>query len=163
VTSLEDDILTVAQHYRYRADAENNFDEMKNQWGWGGFTTQDMKRCQIMARINALVYNWWSLFVRLAIPDKHAEAITSRPLLLTAIAKQTKHGGQTTLSITSLHGKANKAQHMLTSLAEFLAHIRSTAEQLSWEARWRLILSRVFVWFLKGRLLPIPLLIPDTS
>jgi hypothetical protein len=35
----------------------------------------------------ALVYNWWSLFTRLAIPEKHAEAITSRPLLLNAVGK----------------------------------------------------------------------------
>ena len=65
---------------------------LKNQWGWSGFTTHDLKRCQIMARIIALIYNWWSLFVRLAIPEKHAEAITSRPLLLNAVGKQTTHG-----------------------------------------------------------------------
>ena len=46
VTTLKDEILTVAQHYRDRADVENVFDELKNQWGWGGFTTHDMKRCQ---------------------------------------------------------------------------------------------------------------------
>ena len=36
VTSLTDGILTVAQHYRDRGDAENNFDELKNQVGLGG-------------------------------------------------------------------------------------------------------------------------------
>ena len=59
----------MGQHYRDRSDAENNFDELKNQWGWSGFTTHDLKRCQIMARTIALVYNWWSLFTRLAIPE----------------------------------------------------------------------------------------------
>ena len=44
VTSLANEILTVAQLYRDRADAENPFDELKNHWGWGGFTTQDIKR-----------------------------------------------------------------------------------------------------------------------
>ena len=97
VTSLPDEILALAQHYRDRADAENNFDELKNQWGWSGFTTHDLKRCQIMASSIALIYNWWSLFVRLAIPEKHAEAITSRPLLLNAVGKQTTHGGQDTI------------------------------------------------------------------
>jgi hypothetical protein len=29
-----------------------------------------------------LVYNWWSLFTRLADPEHHREALTSRPLLL---------------------------------------------------------------------------------
>src|ERR1022692_695897 len=65
----------IAQHYRDRGDVENNFDELKNQWGWAGFTTQDRKRCQIMGRIIALVYNWWTIFMRLGIPGKHAEAI----------------------------------------------------------------------------------------
>ena len=87
VTSLDEEVLTLAQLYRDRADSENPFDELKNQWGWGGFTTRDLARCQIMARFIALIYNWWNLFVRLAEPDKHLEAITSRPLLLSAICR----------------------------------------------------------------------------
>ncbi len=87
VTTLELEALSVAQLYRDRADAENNFDELKNHWGWGGFTTEDLKRCRFMAKITALIYNWWSLFVRLANPDQHTEAITSRPLILYAIGK----------------------------------------------------------------------------
>jgi hypothetical protein len=86
VTSLEHEILTLGQLYRDRADAENVFDERKNQWGWGGFTTQDLSRCRLLAGIVALIYNWSSLFVRLADPEHHREAITSRPLLLSAIA-----------------------------------------------------------------------------
>ena len=42
VTSTPYEILALAQLYRERADAENTFDELKNQWGWGGFTTQDL-------------------------------------------------------------------------------------------------------------------------
>ena len=106
VTSLVDEVRTVAQHYRDRGDAENNFDELKNQWGWAGFTTQDRKCCQIMGRIIALVYNWWTIFMRLGIPEKHAEAITSRPLALHGIARQTRHGNQTTVEITSTHAKS---------------------------------------------------------
>ena len=55
VTSLPDEILTIAQHYRDRADAENGFDELKNQWSRGGFMTQDLHRCQVMARHTALI------------------------------------------------------------------------------------------------------------
>jgi hypothetical protein len=98
VTSLQDQVRTVAQHYRDRGDSENNFDELKNQWGWAGFTTHDRKRCQVMARITALIYNWWTIFMRLGIPDKHAEAITSRPLALHGIARQTRHSNRTTVS-----------------------------------------------------------------
>jgi hypothetical protein len=38
VTSLKAEILTIAALYRDRADCENAFDELKNHWGWGGFT-----------------------------------------------------------------------------------------------------------------------------
>ena len=70
VTNLEEPIETVAQLYRERGDCENTFDELKNQWGWSGFTTQDIKRSSIMARLIALVYNWWNIFCRLAEPEK---------------------------------------------------------------------------------------------
>ena len=33
VTSLDNEILTIRQLYRDRADCENAFDELKNQWG----------------------------------------------------------------------------------------------------------------------------------
>ena len=75
ITSLDNEILTLGQLYRDRADCENVFDELKNQWGWGGFTTQDLARCRLLAGTVALAYNWWSLFVRLADPEHHREAL----------------------------------------------------------------------------------------
>jgi hypothetical protein len=153
VTSLTDEVRTVAQHYRDRGDAENNFDELKNQWGWAGFTTHDRKRCQIMGRIIALVYNWWTIFMRLGIPDKHAEAITSRPLALHGIARQTRHGNQTTLEITSTHAKAAPIAEILTKVSGFLKRIKTTAEQLTQGERWTLILSAAFRHFLGGKVI----------
>ena len=163
VTSLPDEILALGQHYRDRADAENNFDELKNQWGWTGFTTHDLRRCQIMARIIALVYNWWSLFARLAIPEKHAEAITSRPLLLNAVGKQTTHSGQTTVTVTSMHAKAPQMRSALQTISSFLTIVRNAAEQLTYAQKWNLILSRIFYRFLKGRTLGQPPFIPATG
>jgi hypothetical protein len=55
VTSLADEVLAVAQLYRDRGDADNIFDELKNQWGWTGFTTHDVRRCQILARTIAVI------------------------------------------------------------------------------------------------------------
>jgi hypothetical protein len=69
VTSMQYEVRTVAQLYRDRGDSENNFDELKNQWAWSGFTTQDRNRCQVMARLTALSYNWWTVFMRLGIPE----------------------------------------------------------------------------------------------
>lgn len=153
VTSLPDGVRTVAQHYRDRGDAENNFDELKNQWGWAGFTTHDRKRCQIMGRIIALVYNWWTIFMRLGIPDKHAEAITSRPLALHGIARQTRHANQTTVEITSTHAKAAQIAEILTKVSRFLKRVKVTAEQLTQADRWKLILSAAFRHFLGGKVI----------
>jgi uncharacterized membrane protein YkoI len=156
VTSLTDEIEVLAQHYRDHADAENAFDELKNQWGWGGFTTSDIHRCQVMAQNTALIYNWWSLFVRLAIPERHAEAITSRPLLLEAVGQQTRHGRQTHLMVTSMHGDHRQLRKILHRLTVFFTWLRANAEQLTWAERWRHILSLALVKFLRGRLLAPP-------
>jgi hypothetical protein len=157
VTSLTDEILTLGQLYRDRADAENVFDELKNQWGWGGFTTQDLTRCRLLARIVALIYNWWSLFVRLADPDHHREAITTRPLLLSAIARRTQHAGQVTLTISSTHGMRDKARGAYVRIAGFLTGLRDNAEQLDPLEKWYRILSEALRHFLKGRQLLPPL------
>lgn len=157
VTSLDDEILTIGQLYRDRADCENAFDELKNQWGWGGFTTQDLTRCRLLAGMVALVYNWWSLFVRLADPEHHREAITTRPLLLSAIARQTQHAGQVTLTVSSTHGARDKARHAYRRISGFLATLRKTAEQLDPLQRWYRILSEALRHFLQGRQLEPPI------
>lgn len=156
VTSLDAEVLTIAQLYRDRADCENVFDELKNQWGWGGFTTQDLARCRLSARMVALVYNWWNIFVRLAEPDSHLEAVTSRPLLLEAVAERTRHGRRTTLRITSMHGAARWAESVLNGVARFLRTLIDAAEQLSVDDRWSRILAHAVRSWLKGRGLPAP-------
>lgn len=144
VTSLTDEILTIAQHYRDRGDCENCFDELKNQWGWGGFTTQDLQRCRIVSRLVALVYNWWSLFVRLANPDKHHEAITSRPLMLHSVGRLTSHAGQKIVTITSTHARSSVVQAAMQQLASFFKELARTAEQLGLTERIKLIAQRAF-------------------
>jgi Transposase DDE domain len=156
VTSLAHEILTLGQLYRDRADCENAFDELKNQWGWGGFTTQDLKRCRLLAGVVALVYNWWSLFVRLAEPDHHREAITTRPLLLTAVARRTQHAGQVKLTVSSTHASQRRARRAYVRIARFLTELRQSAEQLDALQRWYRILSEALRSFLKGRQLDPP-------
>jgi len=156
VTSLEAEVVTIGQLYRDRGDCENSFDELKNHWGWGGFTTHDLARCRIMARTVALIFNWWNLFVRLADPDHHREAITSRPLLLQAIGRQTNHAGRATVTISSTHGERDRARRALTRIAAFFATLRETAEQLTDLDRWYRILSHALVKYLKGRQLDPP-------
>lgn len=159
VTSLAEEVLGIGQLYRDRAEAENIFDELKNQWGWAGFTTHDHQRCQVLARIVALVYNWWSLFTRLAIPNRHTEATTTRPLLLHGIARQTRHGSQTTLTITSSHAQAQRIQGALEAVSQLLQRLRLTAQQLTPMQRWRHLLRFIFRDWLKNRS-PDPVLFP---
>lgn len=144
VTSSTRSVLDIAQLYRDRADAENIFDELKNQWGWAGYTTKDIKRCQIITRLIAQVYNWWSIFVRLADNDHHREAITSRPVLLHSIAQVVKRSGKTVFKITHLHAKAKSAKQFLTQLSEFLNQFSTTAEQLSTREKWDYMIKLIF-------------------
>ena len=144
VTSLPDEVLSIAPMYRDRAEAENILDELENQWGWTGFTTHDWQRCQIVARIIGLIYNGWSLYTRLAIPNRHTEATTSRPLLLHGVARQTQHANQSTLTITSLHAHAAKVRRALEAVSQFLQRVRETAEPLPPANRWRAVLRFSF-------------------
>ena len=127
----------------------------KNQWGWGGFVTRDLKRCQIAARNVALVYNWWSLFVACAQPERGREAITSRPLLLAAVGRVTASGRQLTLRLTSTHAGAAEAQSLLTGLSLFLSSLGNAAEQLGHSQRWKRIWERILTpWTRPQGLIP---------
>lgn len=143
VTDLEHELLTVAQLYRDRGDAENTFDELKNQWGWGGFTTQDLARCRLAALAVALVYNWWSLFVRLGNPKARLEAITSRPFLLSSVARRTTHSGAQHLTITSQHAEADKAKSLLGAIHALMNRFKVTAEQLKTKSVWQLVCEHI--------------------
>ena len=128
--------------------------QLKNQWG--GFTTHDLARCRLAARLVALFYHWWNIFVRLAEPDRHMEAITSRPLLLHAIATRVRHARQTTITVASSHAKSVPAAKALRAVALFLRDLTKTAEQLTSLQRWRKILAKAFQVFLQGRQLRLP-------
>ena len=148
VTSWEErELQAVAQAYRDRADSENMFDELKNQWGWTGFSTADLKRSQLMARIVALIYNWWSIYTRIASNDKHGEAITTRPLFEQGIARHTRHAKQDCLSLSSLHAKARQIAIVLSSISSWVRSFRDSAEQLTKAARWAAMLRRIFRHF----------------
>jgi hypothetical protein len=147
VTDLDSDLVSVFYHYRDRADCENNFDELKNQWGWGGYTTKDLKSSQLMSRMIALVYDWWNLFVRLAIPGKHHEAITSRPLLLSSIGRLTEHSRQKRLVITSTHGNIEKLKSAYTRLVHFFNDLKAAAPQLTSTQCWQRILAKAMEAF----------------
>ena len=136
VTNADYELDAIGQLYRDRADCENGFDELKNQWGWGGYTTRDMERCNLSARAVALVYNWWSWYVRLAHPKTRLEAITSRPMLLSGVARLTQHAGQSRLLLTLTHAAGDEIKSMVANVRNGLNTILATAPQLTKPERW---------------------------
>src|SRR5580693_2132087 len=100
-------------------DAENIYDELKNQWGWNGFTTQKLARCRLMANLVALIYNWWHLYVRLYVGDHHREAITSRPALLSGVARLAVHQNQRKIRVSLQHENSQE-------LAQAIAQVSNT-------------------------------------
>ena len=96
------------------------------------------------------------ILVRLADPSLYSEAITCRPLFLTAIATRTRHARQATIRVTNSHAKAAPPAQALAAVAAFLWGLAKNAEQLTRLQTWRAILSRAFQAFLNGRLLRAP-------
>ncbi len=143
VSNAQYDIAAIGQLYRDRCDCENGFDELKNQWGWGGFTTKDMHRSQGTARAVALVYNWWSWYVRAANPQARREALTSRPLLLAAVGRATSSGNQTTLYLTPMHAETALIKSMIANVHAAIRHVRTAAEQLPKLDRWAALLAYI--------------------
>jgi Transposase DDE domain group 1 len=141
------ELQNIGQLYRDRADCENGFDEIKNQWGWGGYSTQDIERCALSARAVALIYNWWSWYVRLAHPKSRLEAITSRPKLLSAVGRMTSHAGQKKILLTITHEAATQIKALVTNVRHGLRLIQEDAPQLPKTQRWfalvRYIVERI--------------------
>lgn len=86
----------VALLYAQRADTENVFDELKNQWGFRGCCSQRAVVTELAARLVLLTYNLWSLFTRLTglTPGHHTEAIKSRRDFLFLAAQGVESGRQ---------------------------------------------------------------------
>ena len=143
VTNLDYPIEQLGQLYRDRADCENVFDELKNQWGWGGYTTHSLKSNHIMARIVAQVYNWWSIMTKRSHTRKHKEAITTRPAMLSNVAYMSRSGGGKNLKISVPHEK-KKVVEYLNAFCNKVREIFSTAEQLEPSRGWRQVLEWIF-------------------
>ena len=79
----------------------------------------------------------------MANPQARMEAITSRPLLLSAVGTAANHAGQTTLYLTPLHGKANVLKTLIANIRAALQPVKDTAEQFKSIDRWAVLLRYV--------------------
>lgn len=157
VTSL-DPVAFPAQampkQYRDRADAENSFDELKNQWGWGGFTSRKLASSRLMANLVALFYNWWNLYVRFYDEERHREAIRSRPMLMQGVGRQVQSGGRRTVRVSILHEKEDVIARAVTVISNELHRIRAITEHWTPTQCWTLLLTRLLRRWLGGKWLP---------
>ncbi len=154
VTSLDEKAFPaqgMPRHYRDRADAENNYDELKNQWGWNGFTSRKLKPCRLMANLVALFYNWWNLYVRFYDAEHHREAIRSRPMLMAGVGRQTQSGGRRTVRVSLVHEKGSCIARAVTQISNELQQILSITERWTSEERWTLLLTRLLRHWLGGK------------
>ena len=89
----------IQQLYQDRADAENVFDELKNQWGFSGFCAKVRATTELAARLLLVVYSLWVLFVRFIVPHKHTEAKRGRRWFLVIAARLVQSGRQKEIQI----------------------------------------------------------------
>jgi len=146
--------LCMPKQYRDRGDAENNYDELKNQWGWCGYTTQKLSPSRIMANLIALFYNWWNLYIRFYDEAHHREAITSRPALMQGVARQVQGGGQRTVKVSLLHGNKDVIRQLVEQTSRQLQRMKLITERWSAEEKWSLLLTRLLRRWLGGKWLP---------
>lgn len=161
VTNTDHAREAFGQLSRDRADSENGFDELKNQWGWGGSTTLDLERGNLSARAVALIDNWWSWSVRLAHPQTRLEAITSRPRLRSGIARLTQHAGQSRLLLTLFHATGDQIKSMIANIRKGLDHVLANAPQWPKVERWRALVRDIVSNIIDARPKnPLPLGLP---
>jgi hypothetical protein len=91
----------------------------------------------------ALIYNWWSWYVRLAHPKTRLEAITSRPMLLAGVARLTQHAGQTRLLLTLTHAAGDQIKTMIANVRKGLNTVLATAPQLTKSEFWRALIRYI--------------------
>jgi hypothetical protein len=121
--------------YRKRADCENVFDELKNQWGFAGFCAHDANVTEIAARLLLLTYNLWTLFCRLMCPGKHIEAVTGRRWYLLIAAQLVTSGRQRTMKISV---SQQWLKDLLDGYNRVLNWLNSTAPQLDYLRKFSL-------------------------
>jgi hypothetical protein len=129
VTNLPEDVngWQIQELYRQRADTENVFDELKNQWGFSGFCAKSRATTELAARLLLMVYNLWTLFVRFIVPQKHTEAKRGRRWFLLIAARLVQSGRQKEVQVSISGGWAQQLRDGYLRLHEW---IRTTAPQL---------------------------------
>ncbi len=88
--------------------------------------------------------------MRLAHPKTRLQAITSRPKLLSAVGRLTRHAGRTRLLLTMTHEAAAQIKTLVLNMRTSLRHIQTNAPQLSkshyWGSLVRYIITKILAF-----------------
>ena len=143
VTDVAYPLEAIGQLYRDRADAENAFDELKNQWRYGGFTTQDINRSR----------PWpgpvrWSTTGGVGTAERRTPRVDSRPLRaarrrLPRWARRPATPTRRRLYLTPLHGRADLLRKLIANIGAALLHVKAAAEQFKNLDRWGCLLRYI--------------------
>ncbi len=110
--------------------------------------------CDLIDNLIALIYNWWSLYVRFYDEEHHREAIRSRPMLMAGVGRQVQSGGQRTVKVSVLYEKGDLIAQAVTQISKELHQIRAITERWHVDQRCTLLLTRILRRWLGGKWLP---------
>ena len=137
----------IADLYDKRADCENIFDELKNQWGFTGFCSQKQSVTDFTARMVLFTYNLWSIFVRFFNISTHEEARNSRREFMLMPARLVKSGREKKVQISVADRFWDRIETGYKRLSNWLIQ---TAPQLDFNAS----IANVAIAF-RGQISPI--------
>jgi hypothetical protein len=100
LTPTQLEFWQVVDLYNQRADCENIFDELKNEWGLGGYCSSKGEVTELAAQFNILAYDLWNLYTRFFTGRKYKEGKRSRREYMNLIAKWTKSARQNVLQMS---------------------------------------------------------------
>lgn len=100
LSNTEANTWQIVDLYRKRADCENVFDELKNQWGFNGFCCKKSSPTMIAAMLLLLFYNMWTLFMKLLSPEKYIEMGAGRKWFMLIAGRLVKSGRRKELHIS---------------------------------------------------------------
>lgn len=100
LTPTQLEFWQVVDLYNQRADCENIFDELKHEWGLGGYCSKHSEVTELAAQFNILTYDLWNLFTRFFTGRKHKEGKRSRREFMNLVAKWTKTARQNVLQMS---------------------------------------------------------------
>lgn len=84
------------------------------------------------------------VYVRLAHLKTRPEAITSRPMLFSGIARLAQHAGQSRLLLTLTYAAGDHIKSMIFNIRKGLDHILANASHLTKADRWG-VLARYII------------------